>query len=197
VSRQWCHKLRSSAVLTKSLLSWQSTLDQDSADYRLLEHKAKAIHAYRHGKPKHGHYFKVVTPIPDNMILMADTLIYGTPPSDPRAVNLFHIKTWKMHNLNGNARERIHRLFASDQIVGFTTLSNVCYVSDHQGCGKRKFRVPNAALFQSLACRERTVACAGVLTDHVLVYIWNYDSQQGSSFIVPFNTFPPAYAKSL
>jgi hypothetical protein len=102
-----------------------------------------------------------------------------------------------MHTLNGDARESIRQLFASDQIVGFTTASNVCYVSNFQGSGKRKFRVPNPALFQSLACRQRTVACAGTFEDHVLVYMWSYDSQQGRSLIIPFDAFPVSYAPSL
>jgi hypothetical protein len=180
------------------LLSWFRTLDQDVADYGLLELKAKAIQAYRHGKPKH--CFKVVTPVSKHVILMADTLIWSPPPSigsESRIVNLFNITTWEMHTLNGNAREHIHHLFASNQIVGFTTRSNICYVSDLRGRGKRKFKVPNAALFQSLACRDRTVACAGILEDHVLVYIWNYDSQQGRSFTIASDCFPIEFRRPL
>jgi hypothetical protein len=102
-----------------------------------------------------------------------------------------------MYTLNGDAREVIKQLFASDQIVGFTTMTNVCYVSDLEGRAKKRFTVPNMALFQSVACRGRTVACAGILEDHVLVYIWNYDSQQGRSFTIASHLFPTEYARPL
>jgi hypothetical protein len=183
--------LRSSAILKKSLLSWDDTLDQDSADYRLLELRAKSC-------------FKVVTHVPDHIILIADTLIWCAHSSgrtedyaNTRMINLFDIKTWKMYTLNGEAREGIKQVFASGQIVGFTTMTNVCYVSDLQGRGKKRFTVPNMALFQSIACRDRTVACAGILKDHVLVYIWNYDGQQGRSFTIASHFFPIEYARPL
>jgi hypothetical protein len=102
-----------------------------------------------------------------------------------------------MHIIIGDARESIRDLFASDQIVAFTTASNVCYVSDLRGRGKKKFRVPTSVQFQSLACRQRTVACAGTFDDHVLVYIWSYDSQQGRSLTIPFAAFPVSHAPSL
>jgi hypothetical protein len=199
VSRKWRHVLRSLDVLKQGLLAWSGpTPDLQQADYSFLKLKAKQIHAFRRGKPKH--YFEIVKykQSADQTILVNDTLIWysakGTPQGSQdnddasRLLNIFNIRTWTLYSLTGDARELIYQIFASDEIVGFTT-NNICYVSDLKGEGKKKMRVPTPILFQSLACRERTVACAGILTDHALVYIWSYDTQQGRSFTIDFGTY--------
>jgi hypothetical protein len=191
VSKQWQHVLRSSDVLKKSLLS-AGTPDLQGADYSVFQLKAKHIHAFQHGKPKH--YVRIVKHIQkaDYTILVDDTIIWSTLKGgnhDSRILYLFNIKTWTLHTLNGDARENIQQVVASERIVAFTSSnSNLCYVSDLEARSKKKFRVSNPALFQALACRDSTVACAGILDDHALVYIWNYDTQQGRSFRIDFGT---------
>jgi hypothetical protein len=185
--------LRSSDVLKQGLLAWSGpTPDLQQADYSLLELRAKNIHAFRHGKPKH--YLQIVKykESADQTILVNDTLIWYTTSENnddaSRLLHLFNIKTWTLYSLTGDGREHIHQIFASGDIVGFTT-NSVCYVSDHKGQGKKRMRLPNPKLFQSVVCRERTVACAGILDDHALVYIWDYDTQQGTSFKIDFGTY--------
>jgi hypothetical protein len=101
---------------------------------------------------------------------------------------LFNIRTWSLHTLNGEARERIHRVFASDEIVGFATNNNLFYVSRLDGSQRKRFAVPRYSLIRSISCRRRAVACAGCLKDHALVFIWDYDSQQGRSFTISYDT---------
>jgi hypothetical protein len=191
VSTRWRRVLQSPQVLTNTLVPWYGYTPQLlRADYGMCKTKAEVIHAFRNGCPKH--HFKIrIVGIHHRMILTEDTLILTAGAqgnSDPRILCFFNIKTWELHSMTGDARERISQTFASDQIAGFTTESRVCYVSDLEGRGKRKFRVPNNAFFQSVACRGRTVACAGCLPDHAEVYVWNYDTQQGKTFSIDFNS---------
>jgi hypothetical protein len=187
VSRQWHQLLCSPDVLKKSLNSWyDDTVDLAGAEYVDCKLKAKSIHAFRHGGKPH-QYFKLDMHHPNgNIVLVEDTLIFTRFSSDynMRIVYLFNIRTWNLHTLVGEAREKVARLFASDQIVGFTTTNNICYVSRLDGSMRKKFSLPNAALLRSITCRERTVACAGFLDGNVLVYIWNYDNQLGRSFTI-------------
>jgi hypothetical protein len=187
VSRKWHHLLCSPDVLKKSLNLWyDDTVDLAGAEYGDCELKAKSIHAFRHGgKPQQ--YFKLDMHDPHgNTILVEDTLIWTKISSDydARVIYLFNIRTWKLHSFVGEAREKLARLFASDQIVGFATENNTCYVSRIDGNMRKKFKLPNAALLQSINCRRRTVACAGFLDDHALVYIWDYENQRGRSFTI-------------
>jgi hypothetical protein len=186
VCRKWHHVLQSPDVLTKSLVSWYGDTPQiQQADYSLCRLKARSVHRFRYGVPTH--HFKITNMhrSHSHMILRGDTLIFPATTPLLRALRLFNIKTWTLNSLNGDARELIRHFFASDQIAGFTTESRTCYISDLEGHGKRKFKVPSTALFQSVACRGRTVACAGFVQGHIQVYIWNYDTQQGKSFIIP------------
>lgn len=174
-------------MLKKSLNSWYDhTVDLSGVEYGNCELKAKSIHAFRYGgKPKQ--YFKLYMHHSNgDVILVEDTLIFMRLSSDfnVRIVYLFNFRTWKLNTLVGEARENVVRLSASDQIVGFTTTNNMCYVSCLDGSIRKKFNMPNAAVLRSITCRGRTVACAGFLNDDVLVYIWNYDSQQGRSFTI-------------
>lgn len=192
VCRKWHHILQSPDVLTKSLILWYGDTPQiQQADYSFCRLKARSVHGFRNGIPRR--HFKITKMDRNygNITLMGDTLVFlAGIPSDAasRALRLFNIKTWTLHSLNGTARERISNFFASEQIAGFTTESHTCYVSDLEGRGKRKFRVPSTALFQSVACRGRTVTCAGCVQGHAQVYIWNYDTQQGKSFTINFNS---------
>jgi hypothetical protein len=198
VSRKWRHVLQSPEVLTDSLVSWYSYTPQLlRADYSLCKLKAEAIHGFRYGSPKH-HCRINIEHSHGQMILKEDTLAFtigGQNDTTARTLHLFNIDTWRLHSLNGHARERISQIFISDDIAGFTTDSHVCYVSDLEDHGKHAFRVPSTALFQAVTCRGRTVACAGCLKNHAEVYIWNYDTQQGKSFSINFSTHLFPYPK--
>jgi hypothetical protein len=191
VSPQWRHVLQSPMVLKSSLYSWSSrAVDLQETDYSLCELRAKQVQAFRQGLPKR--YFSIETHEPHcHVILVEDTLIWSCltlPDSQARVIYVLDIKSWSLQKLQGDARETVHCLFASDQLVGFASKNNVCYVWALDGREKQKFRVPNTALFHSVTCRDNTVACAGCLDDHALVYIWNYDTRRGTSFNIGFDT---------
>jgi hypothetical protein len=196
VSRQWRHVLQSPAILTKSLCSWYgNTLNLHCAEYRLLERKAKHIHAFRHGDPKH--YFIIDLHDPHGYVnLIEDTLVWSRVSRldhTARAIYLFNISTWNLQTLHGDARERVERIFASDKLVGFTTNGTTCYVWSLQSREKRLFRVPNPALFRSVTCRGNTVACAACLDNYALVYVWDYCAQRGRSFTISYDSPLLAY----
>jgi hypothetical protein len=191
VSRQWSHILRSPDVIKRNFWSWSnSVVDLYDADFNLYRLKAKQIQTFRMGEPNR--YFLIDTHDPQGYVaLVEDTLVWSCDSLASRAARIiyvFNMKTWSLQTLNGDARETVYRLFASDQLVGFATSGNACYAWALRGYEKRKFRVPNSALFQSVTCRESTVACVGCLNDHALVYIWNYDTQRGISFSIAFDT---------
>ncbi|KAH8732397.1 hypothetical protein GQ44DRAFT_697585 [Phaeosphaeriaceae sp. PMI808] len=123
-------------------------------------------------------------------VLIEDTLIWICllKTHRPTAVYFFNMKTCHLQTFQGDARETVRHLFASDKLVGFATHGTLCYVWDFDHREKRKFRVPNSDLFQSIACRGRMIACAGCLDDYALVYIWNYDNQRGISFTISYET---------
>jgi hypothetical protein len=197
VSPQWHHVLRSTDVLTKSLYAWSGRVtDLQAPSLALCEHKAEQIQKFRQGEPNR--LFSIHHHEPHSRAMLAeDTLIWScivSPDSRARMVYVLNIKSWSLRKLQGDARETVHRLFASEQLVGFASSSNVCYVWALDGVEKRKFRVPSSALFQSVTCRDSTIACVGCLNDHALVYIWNYDTQRGASFTVAFDTALFAYS---
>ncbi|KAL5114429.1 hypothetical protein ACEQ8H_007684 [Pleosporales sp. CAS-2024a] len=192
VSPRWRHVLRSPALLTQTLAAWYgSSPALLQADYAVCRAKAQAIHAFRHARPRHHLRLTKIKAPGTSAILVRHTLVlraWEGAALSSRTLHLLDMHTWRLHSLAGDAREAISHIFASDQIAGFTTETHVCYVSDHQGHGKRRFRVPSAALLQAIACRARTVACAGCLHDCAQVYIWDYDTHQGTSFSISFNS---------
>ncbi|KAF1921143.1 hypothetical protein BDU57DRAFT_38592 [Ampelomyces quisqualis] len=192
VSRPWQRVLRSPHVLRNSLLS-AGAPDLPAADYAVLQRHAKHLHAFRHAKPNHCLAIALHTQRPASPVLVRDTLVWSARTAanhdDSRVLYLFDISTCTLHTLHGEARETIQHVVASERIVAFTSSnSTLCYVADLQARNRKKFRVSSPALFQALACRESSVACAGLLQDHALVYIWNYDTQQGTSFRIDFGT---------
>jgi hypothetical protein len=191
VSSQWRHVLRSTDILASSLYAWSGRVTNlQVATLTQCEHKAKRMQEFRQGKPDR--LFSIHHHEPHGRVMLVeDTLIWSCivlPDSKARMVYVLNIKSWNLRKLQGDARETVYRLFASDQLVGFASNSNVCYVWTLDGYEKRKFRVHNSALFQSITCRDSTVACAGCLNDHALVYVWNYETQRGASFTVAFDT---------
>lgn len=188
--------MRSPDVLKKSLKPWvHSTMDLQSNGYGTYVQKARHIQAFRRGEPTKT--FRINLNDPHGYVtLVEDKLIWScvsTSDNLSRAVYLFDIRSWSLQVLNGDARETIRRLVASDQLVGFATNSNMFYVWHHASRVKRKFKLPNAALLQTITCRGNTVACAGCLEQHVLVYIWDFDTQQGKSFTIPYTSPLLAY----
>jgi hypothetical protein len=190
VSPQWRHVLRSLDVLKNSLYAWSHrVVDLQVPNYSACEHKARLVQKFRQGEPDRLFSIHHHEPHGD-VILVEDTLIwscYIPPESKARIIYVLNIKSWSLRKLQGDARETVHRLFASDQLVGFATSGNICYVWDLDGREKRRFRVPSSALFQSVTCRDNMVACAGCLNDHALVYVWNFETQRGTSFTIPFD----------
>ena len=183
-------------MLKKSLEAWYGgALNLQGANYSLYESKAKHVHAFRHGEPN-GHFKIDLNDPPGYMTLVEDTLIWSRAAGldrTARTICLFNITTWSLHTLNGDAREEIGRIFASDKLVGFAPSGTVCYVWSLESREKRRFRVPSPELFQSVTCRGNVVACAACLDAHVLVYIWDYCTQQGRSFTISFDSPLLAY----
>jgi hypothetical protein len=191
VSRQWQHVLRSPDVLKKGLLSWfGNSSDLQGADHSIYESKAKQAHAFRRGEPTQCLKIDLQYHI-DQVILIDDTLIWAYQSADhvARVIYLLNIniKTWSLQSLNGDARERVVRLFASNQLVGFVAASTICYVWRRRDLEKRQFRIPGREFYQSIACRGSTVAYAGRLKEHALVYIWDYETQKGRSFSISYD----------
>jgi hypothetical protein len=189
VSRQWQHILRSPDVLKKGLLSWYgNSSGLQGADHSTYESKAKQVHAFRRGEPTQRFKIDLQYGI-DQVILIDDTLIWAYQSANhvARVIYLLNIKTWSLQSLNGDARERVVRLFASNQLVGFVAASTVCYVWRRRDLEKRQFRVPGQVFYQSITCRGSNVAYAGRLKDHALVYIWDFETQKGRSFIIDYD----------
>ncbi|KAF2828525.1 hypothetical protein CC86DRAFT_368735 [Ophiobolus disseminans] len=191
VSRRWHHILQSPDVLKRSLTSWSgNTLDLQGAERSLLESKAKHIQMFRQGDPS-SHFTVHLNDPRGYATLVEDTLAWSRVSGHDhtaRAIYLFNISTWTLHTLNGDAREKVAALFASDKLVGFATNGTVCYVWSLQTREKRRFRVPNPALFKTITCRGTMVVCAACLVDHALVYIWDYRTQQGRSFTISYDS---------
>jgi len=189
VSKQWYHILQSPDVLKRSLLSWYGNPSElQRADHSMYKSKAKQAHAFRYGEPTQRleinlHYgVELVT-------LLGVTLIWAYRLADQaaRLIYLLNLKTWSLQSFNGDARETVVRIFASDQLVGFVTASTVCYVWSRRTQEKRQFRVPGRDFYTSMTCRGSIVAYAGCLKEHALVYVWDYETQKGRSFTISYD----------
>ncbi|KAH7400741.1 hypothetical protein DE146DRAFT_653787 [Phaeosphaeria sp. MPI-PUGE-AT-0046c] len=186
VSRQWRHVLQSPVVLKQTLLQWYGPdLDLRQGGYAFFERKARHLHAFRHGRPKH--YLRIKVNNHHGSTLTGHTLIWKSLPHD-NILYLLDMQAWELHTLVGDAREAVAHTFASSQIAGFSTFGTTVYASDLQGRGKKKFRVPNTAMTQSITCRDTIIACATFCDDYVLVFIWNYADQRGKSFTIDFES---------
>ncbi|KAH7088466.1 hypothetical protein FB567DRAFT_339254 [Paraphoma chrysanthemicola] len=190
VSRTWHRAMRSPDLLKRSLKPWISTAEIQGNKYSFYLQKAKHVQAFRRGEPVKA--FNVTLDDPHGyIILVEDRLIWSCLSrhnGQCRAVYLFDINSWRLQKFNGDARETLRRLVASNQLIGFATNNNTVYVWDVDSGVKRTFRVPSASLFQAITCRERTIACAGCLEQYVMVYVWDFDSQLGTSFTIPYSS---------
>jgi hypothetical protein len=180
----------------QSLLRWYGPdLDLRQGGYTFFERKAKHLHAFRHGQPKL--YLRINRDCLYSFtepILTEHTLVWKSSPTD-NILYLLDMQAWELFTLIGDGRENVAHIFASSQIVGFSTSGTTVYASDLKGRGKKKFRVQNASMTNSITCRESTVACASFCEDYVLVFIWNYGDQRGRSFTIDldseFFAYPP------
>ncbi|EUC37125.1 hypothetical protein COCCADRAFT_33580 [Bipolaris zeicola 26-R-13] len=189
VSARWRHILQSPSVLTAGLNSWyQGTANPKDFEHGTLRQcAARRIHRFRTGRPLG--IYKITS---DNRIarpsLRGDYLAWlsGTPQTSPiRVAHIFHLHDWKVGQLAGEAREQLIDLVLSDQIVVLVTAANVCYVYDVATLSHRKrFTVPSASYLQNVTCRRSTVACLASLDMHISVFIWDYNTQRGTSFII-------------
>ena len=121
-------------------------------------------------------------------MLVGDNLIWLA--QDRRRVHVLDLRLFTTKTFIPVTRESIGIACAADEVVAFTAhFRGTVYVGELNGQGPLKsFRFINTSLNFALTCRHRTVACAGYLEDSLLVYIWNYDTQQGKSFNVNNHT---------
>jgi hypothetical protein len=185
VSRQWNHTLRSLHLLEESLGQWyQGTVNLQDADYARCQEKVCKIQAFRTGKPRN--VYKTILDSAVQEIYLAGNIFVWKEHSrtqPTRCVYVLDLATWDLRVLGGEARERIIKVVASDEIVALTTWANICYVYELHGSRScKKFRVSNNGYFSNVACRGSTVACVHVGGDSTSVYIWEYHSQRGWTF---------------
>lgn len=154
-------------------------------DYAFCKKAAQQIHRFRSGKPCK-HYAITLNHICTDPLLIGDFLIWkknqGPASIAMRTAYVLNLHTWSLRTLVGEARESLRGFAASEQVVAVAASTNLCYVWDLHTSEMKKFRVPNHTYFEALTCGERTVACAAALTDEIIVYIWEFDSQLGKTF---------------
>lgn len=178
-------------VLKSNLDSWyDGTVDLQSANVDFCWRKARSVHAFRNA-PRSvppDSSFKISTPFGSTQLLAGDRLIWLDGAENSRQVRVLDLRSWSFRVLNGESREQIRDVYASEEILVFTTYTTA-YVTRLDSPGPlKRFRVVNAALLCTVACRGRTVVCAGYLEDCLLVYIWDFDTQTGRSFKVSYET---------
>lgn len=178
-------------VLKSNLDSWyDGTVDLQNANADFCWRKARSVHAFRNASQSvpPDSRFKISTPFGSTQLLTGDYLIWLDEAENRRQVRVLNLRSWSFRILNGESREYIRDVYASEEILVFTT-HTAAYVAKLGSPGPiKRFRVVSAALLCTVTCRNRTVACAGYLEDHLLVYIWDFDTQRGQSFKVSYET---------
>ena len=192
VSKHWYHVLGSLHILKAGLAQWyQGTVDLRGADRALCERTAKAVYAFRTGRPTSA--IKIDTHEQHDEYLLAGNHLVMVPYRD-RYVDVLNLDTWQFRSLRGEAHEQLLGVFASDQIVAMTTYSTTCYVYELQaGQGPKKFTVPSTRYFTNVACCGHTIACVAHFANHTSVFLWEYNTQRGRSFDIshgPDSLFP-------
>ncbi|EUC47166.1 hypothetical protein COCMIDRAFT_35316 [Bipolaris oryzae ATCC 44560] len=189
VSTRWRHILQSLPVLNAGLNSWYQgavnprDLENDTARQRA----ARRVHCFRTGRPLG--IYKITS---DEQIarpsMLGDYLgwLSETPQASPmRVACIFNLHNWNLDHIAGEAREQLINLVLSDQIVVLVTAADACYVFELPTLSQRKkFRVPSASYLQNVTCRRSTVACLASLDMRTSVYIWDYNTQRGTSFTI-------------
>ncbi|KAJ6281180.1 hypothetical protein J3E71DRAFT_353748 [Bipolaris maydis] len=187
VSTRWRHILRDLVVLKAGLIAWYqgAACLSDFEDYASCQRAAKRIHGFRTGRPVG--IYKITS---DKQIacpsLVGDYLVWlsgTTQTSALRLAHIFNLHNWHVGHAAGEAREQLVNLVLSEQIVVLVTATNTCYVYRLPTLSQRKkFSVPSARYLQNVTCRRRTVACLASLDEYMSVFIWDYDTQRGTSF---------------
>lgn len=184
VSRRWHHVLRSLNVLKAPLNSWyQGAIPLRDADYASCVQTASSIQRFRSGRPVS--VYKIA--LDKHMAapsLFGDHLIWmGCRQKQSRMAYILNLHTWQLRYLAGEARELLLGLAASDQIVMLSTATNTCYVFELDNIQPpKKFSLPSRQFLRYVACHGHTVACVASYEMHTSVFIWDYRTQQGTSF---------------
>ncbi|KAF2645058.1 hypothetical protein P280DRAFT_391489 [Massarina eburnea CBS 473.64] len=180
VSTRWRTILRSLDVLKPNLNAWyDDTSHLEAFDYGQCRKRAEDAHRFRSGK-----YAKLssvpVETLPLESILVEDTLVSRCPSY--RSILVENLRTGESWKGQGSARELITYTAASEEIVAFTTSSSTCYVTNVAGEQKRKFKLHGSMFKTAPVCSGRTIICAGFSENYAEIYMWNFDTQKGSSF---------------
>ncbi|KAJ8109827.1 hypothetical protein OPT61_g7173 [Boeremia exigua] len=199
VSRAWYQNLRSLVVLKPNLENWYNgAASFQGVDLDFCRRKARSIHAFRSASPSAlpDSAFRISTNFAvqgtqfavEEQVLSGDHLIWLA--SGHRRIYVVNLRSLTSKTIVPLARECLRSLCASDELVAAATNApGVVYVGELTGQDPMKrFRIvaPNSALV--VTCRHRSVACAAMRQDGILVYIWNYDTQQGRSFTLGYGT---------
>ena len=188
VSRRWHHVLRSPHVLKASLDAWHhGALSLHDANYASCAHMASRIHRFRTGRPASVYKIALDTDMAVPTLL-GDHLVWlprYQRATSTRFVCMLNLHTWQLRHFAGEAREHIFGVAASDQIVMLSTATNTCYVYELRDARPpKKFTLPARKFLKYVACRGRIVACVAPYEMHTSVFIWDYDTQRGTSFDV-------------
>lgn len=192
-------------MLKSSLHSWyDGTISLRGVDLCFCRRKARSIHAFRRPSP--------AVP-PDSSLwisiaqiscasfiqLVGDNLVWLA--QDERQIHVLNLRSMTSKVLVCETRESIGDMFVGEQLVAFTARNKgTVFVSELDGRGPvKKFRLPRPSRDFALTCRVRTVACSLHGADNTLIYIWDFDTQQGTSFSVDRDTIPlgPAFKPAL
>lgn len=175
---------------------WDGTTKYGRDGYALRQSKARNIHRFRIGAPANRmktswesySYDYKHSSIVD--ALVKDTFVWLLP--EPRTLNVCNLRTTggKVElQLRGDAHELIIIVALSDELIAFATSLNTCYVTKLDGSNRIKFRLA-PGMFQQLACRSRTVVCGGFVNDSAVIYLWDFDTQSGTSFEISTQDLP-------
>ena len=184
-------------MLKTSLKQWDNVTRSEVHDYHRCYGDARNVHRFRTGKPYdclrppwaaascmdkvQGHVDMLVD------MLVAHHFVWLQP--DQRALNVCDLRSLETFHLQADTREKIKNAALSEELVAFTTISNTCYVIDLARGRKamKKFKL-SPGMFQQLVCHGRLVFCAGFVStqSQLMIYMWDFDAQSGSSFHVSF-----------
>ncbi|KAF2792598.1 hypothetical protein K505DRAFT_307429 [Melanomma pulvis-pyrius CBS 109.77] len=189
VSKCWRSLLCSPDVLYEILQAWDGTTTYRRGDYALCQRKARDIHRFRIGVYEDYTTFEGRTPgfRFDNLVdaLVKDTFIWLENGS--RTLNVYDLRNRtgiKKRQLYGDGHERILIVALSEELIAFATSFNTCHVMKLDGSHRTKFKLA-PGMFQQLACRSRTVVCGGFVNDSAVIYLWDFDTQKGTSCVDP------------
>lgn len=189
VSRRWNFILRAPVVLKASLGPWCKNLHisndlNSEAACVIYQEKAEKLHRFRTGRPYDERLYEMPKEScysdrsSSTIQLVGDALIWIDPSR--RILWTWNLCSGKRKPLFDVPRQTISKFSASTEAIAFATFNNTCYVTI--GDETRSFKLPNSAIFKSMHCDGRMVACAGMIGFSAHLYIWDYDTRTGKSF---------------